>query len=197
MKDCLFYIPGFGSNSKGDKADAFRTLCASMDWNFVALDYPDSYDPEVVEDAFVSKVKATTHGNALFFGTSLGGFWASYLANKFNGRSLLVNPSMIPGETLQRYLTKSGKATSFDGSVKSLTLEMAIAYFAYQSDTPRKTGNVVILCKDDEILNHEIARLLFKDSSDLIVLDTGGHRATGQLNIIIDAAARMMNREYT
>ena len=197
MKDCLFYIPGFGSSSNSDKGRAISDLCAALDWKFVALDYPSSYDPNVIHDHFVDLVKSHQYFNAIFFGTSLGGFWANVLAKKFAGRALMVNPSMTPWTTLHSYVTDSGIVVSFDQSLKDLTAPMVDSYIYFSGIDINVNGNVVILCQDDDILDHRIALGMFSGHSKIVLMQSGGHRADGALNTIIDEMRFMMNREYS
>lgn len=195
MKHCLFYIPGFKSSVVGDKADALQALCGKLGWDFVPLNYPGSYDPVAVSVHFCDIVKNTPHLNAVFFGTSLGGFWADYLAKKFKARSVLVNPSMHPSATLVRHSPVGGLVDCYDGTVRSLTLGDCVAYYGFEDQAISNAH--LILCADDEVLDYKVAACKFA-GADVQVLPVGGHRAntTTILNIIVDVVSKAMNREY-
>lgn len=51
--------------------------------------------------------------NITLIGSSLGGFYSIYLAQKYNLKAILINPSIESHKTLKTYV---GEHTNFDGS---------------------------------------------------------------------------------
>ena len=59
----------------------------------------------------------------ILVGTSLGGFWANYMAEKMNLPCILINPVPRPSTSLLKYLPEGGVASSykvFEGPVKGI-----------------------------------------------------------------------------
>ena len=112
----------------------------------------------------------------VILGTSLGGFWGDYFAHSVGaGGVILVNPAINPGETARRsfgeqYSEKRQEAFT-------ITEETVTAYSSMKwSDNPR-TKRLVLLTKDDEVLDYREALEHFRDAAntEVIVFEEGGH----------------------
>ncbi|WP_299491184.1 YqiA/YcfP family alpha/beta fold hydrolase [uncultured Shewanella sp.] len=96
----LLYIHGFNSSPLSDKG--------VMTARFMAQSYPNVtfYQPQLPSDiqeaitlleTIVKKAKQA--GQTLnYIGSSLGGFLASYLAERYGGQAVLINPAVNPVE---------------------------------------------------------------------------------------------------
>ena len=104
--------------------------------------------------------------------SSLGGFYATYLSEKYDIKTVLINPSTRPYETLERYL---GENETHDGILfdwKRVYLEQ-LKQFAIT--TPRAKNYEVFLKAGDEILDHHVAAQYYQGAQ--IFIDEGGtHR---------------------
>lgn len=103
MAFSIIYIHGFNSSPQSHKAQQFR------EW--ITANYPDItlHIPAVKPfplDAIaqLEALAAENPANTAFVGSSLGGFYAVWLAERSGGRAALINPSVRPFETLDRYL---------------------------------------------------------------------------------------------
>ena len=104
--------------------------------------------------------------------SSLGGFYATYLSEKYDIKTALINPSTRPYETLERYL---GENETHDGVLfdwKRMYLEQ-LRQFAVTK--PRAKNYAVFLKAGDDILDHHVAAEYYQGAQ--IFIDEGGtHR---------------------
>ena len=104
---CL-YLHGFKSGPSSVKAQQTLQLFAEFD---VAqnLHIPQlSPEPaKAIDEAqflYEQLIDEVGVDNCLIIGSSLGGYYASYLVERFGGRAALINPAVRPYELLQDYL---------------------------------------------------------------------------------------------
>jgi len=109
-------------------------------------------------------------------GTSLGGFWADYVANHFEtDGAILVNPSVKPEETMQRNLGEQyskKRQASF-----TVTQEAVNAYAKLNYAARRGVRRLVLLSKDDKILDYREAVEAYANApgTKVVVFEMGGH----------------------
>ncbi|WP_394130338.1 YqiA/YcfP family alpha/beta fold hydrolase [Shewanella maritima] len=102
----LLYIHGFNSSPKSDKA--VQTA------EYIQRHYPDLifHQPQLPtspNDAMSLLCgiteQAKQSGQPLrFLGSSLGGYFASFLAEKYGGKAVLVNPAVKPFELFEEFI---------------------------------------------------------------------------------------------
>lgn len=103
----ILYLHGFASAGAGPKVDALRE--AFPDHAVLAPDIPtDLVQAQALLDGVVRKI---TSYPVIAVGTSLGGFWANYLAQVYDMPAILVNPSTEPAVTMASKLVKLLKTT--------------------------------------------------------------------------------------
>ena len=99
----IIYIHGFRSHGRGAKAVALRYFCEKENIGFIAPSLSSIPDlaiqtlEELIE-AFLKTEKVS------LVGSSLGGYYAMYLAHKYHLRCVLINPAITPDVTLERGL---------------------------------------------------------------------------------------------
>ncbi|MCL1057340.1 esterase YqiA [Shewanella gelidimarina] len=102
----LLYIHGFNSSPLSDKG----LVTAS----FIKQHYPelDFYQPQLPSEPLeamalliqmVEKAKAANKPIS-YIGSSLGGYFASYLAENYGGRAVLINPAVKPFELFDEFI---------------------------------------------------------------------------------------------
>lgn len=109
-------------------------------------------------------------------GTSLGGFWADYLVNRFEiDGAILINPSVKSDDTMRRNM---GEQYSKKRQVKFTVTEAAVKAYA-GLDYPARSGarRLVLLSEDDEILDYRVAAAAFAGDpgTKVVVFEEGGH----------------------
>jgi predicted esterase YcpF (UPF0227 family) len=152
----VVYFHGYGSSPQSDKVKGL-----SQHFDVFAPEIPIQYDV----------AKAYLHGmlsdycrkrDLVLVGTSLGGYWAGVMSNLLALPAVLINPSCYPSVTLSRY--RDSKLTE-EELRKYIPLVLS-------TDAPRS----ILLAKDDNVINYEVAETLFSKKCDVKVFETGGHR---------------------
>jgi predicted esterase YcpF (UPF0227 family) len=172
----IIYIHGFGGSGEGSKAKVFRNYFHSIGEDFIAPSLP--YVPELAIKTLEELINSYK-GNVYLIGSSLGGYYTTYLAKKmYVKKAVLLNPSVYPINTLQRSI---GNAPNFyDQSYYSWSkrhLEMLKKYkVADISDYKHKL--MLLTQKGDELLDYKEAVQKYEGCQQ-IVEEGGNHSFAG------------------
>lgn len=157
----IIYIHGFASSGYGGKATLFREY---FEEEVIAPSL--SYVPNLAIDTLEQLIELLLEKgeNVGLVGSSLGGYYSIYLANKYDLKAVLINPAIYPYKTLD----KIGMAMNyFDGTSFEVTTEH-INYLKNQENF------LTLLQTNDEVLDYnEAVEKLSK--SDLVIEEGGNH----------------------
>ena len=178
MMHKLLYLHGFNSSPQSLKA---QLISQYMSDNHCLDQLLCPQIPSVPEEArlFLEQLVEETLENypLSFAGSSLGGYYATYLAEKYSGSAVLINPSVKPYETLSAHLGENKfyfdeGCWEFDEShiqqLKDMKVEMITKPERY----------LVLLQTGDETLDYREAELKYKNSQ-CIIEQGGEHGFTG------------------
>ena len=169
----IIYIHGFGSSGFGGKATIFKKHFGNK------LYAPSlSYVPTLAINTLEQQIEFSLDKKEelTLIGSSLGGFYALYLANKYQLKAVLINPSIFPFKTLD----KIGLSTNyFDMSSFEVTpahIESLKQYEVKKFHNEKRL--LVLLQKEDEVLNYKeaIQRL---PNAQLSIEEGGSHGFDG------------------
>ena len=96
----ILYLHGFNSSPQSHKAQLMGRYMAERG---MAAAYACPALPPLARDA-VKAIEEHLAPNVCFVGSSLGGFYATYLAEKHDARAALINPAIEPHEGLRAFL---------------------------------------------------------------------------------------------
>lgn len=174
----LLYLHGFNSSPKSHKAQLVSTYLRERNC-LDRLICPQI--PSIPGEARVfleQLVEDTMQNNSLsFVGSSLGGYYAMYLAEKYSGTAVLINPSVKPYETLAAHLGENKfyfdeGCWEFDESHIQQLKDMNV------KNITNAERYFVLLQTGDETLDYREAESKFKNSYS--VIEQGGdHSFTG------------------
>ncbi len=107
MNNLIVYCHGLNSSPASDKVERLKKLFPDDE----VVCFQASIDPDKavaeVGDMVLDKLIEHRHlhslGKLYFVGTSLGGWLAAKLAEKFDSKALLINPCYDPQMSLQKY----------------------------------------------------------------------------------------------
>ncbi|MEY8205594.1 MAG: YqiA/YcfP family alpha/beta fold hydrolase [Bermanella sp.] len=104
---CL-YLHGFKSSPESHKAQLTHAFFAKHDvaqnLHMPQLPPQPAKAIDAAQFLYEQLIDEVGVANVLVIGSSLGGFYASYLVERFGGRAVLINPAVRPYELLKDYL---------------------------------------------------------------------------------------------
>ncbi len=172
----IIYIHGFNSSSRSGKA---RQLQAWMAARGLAEAYacPDLPHRPAEAVAQLEALIAASLGTAKLVGSSLGGFYATWLAERHGLKAVLVNPCVACHEKLAGEVGRTQK-NWHDGSEYRFTAEhlqeLAALYVPRLADPQRY---LLLVEKGDEVLDWREAARYYQGARQ-IVLEGGDHGFT-------------------
>ncbi len=172
--DVLFVFHGFGSAMPNG---AYDKLYHAFSEHFSIIGFNYDYFDFASDDAAMDLVweRLLKDRNVVFAGTSLGGFWANYYAEKYGvERAVLVNPVVKPAEQLRQFI---GQYTVAKRGKDIIVTEEDVNSYAYRTSPPASgITRLILLSRDDQILDYRLAEQSYAgEGNTVIVYDEGGH----------------------
>jgi len=148
----IIYIHGFGSSGFGGKATSFQEYF-KKDIILPSLSYVPNLAINTLEQIIEFLLNNNHEVNLV--GSSLGGYYSIYLADKYDLKAVLINPAVTPYKTLD----KVGMAVNyFDMSSFEVTSSHLVFLKELDIDKVKNEKNFMLfLQKGDELLNFEDA----------------------------------------
>ena len=189
----LIYLHGFRSSSQGIKATALRAALGVLPpHQRPALWVPDlPHRPAAAIACVAQHVEASGDAaRTTFVGSSLGGYYATHLAERFGARAVLINPAIHPFDDLRPY--RGMQVNMYSGE----TFEVSDAYFDELAQLAvaritRPTRYLLLAETGDEVLDYRQA-LVFYGGAWQHVRGGGDHgyqRFIAQIPVILRFAA--------
>lgn len=157
----ILYIHGFASTGQTSKVDQLKAMTG------VEVIAPNlSHDP--VKDITILEDIVRTQNITMVVGSSLGGFYALYLAQRFDLGLVLINPSLKPYETLKDKLGEVsifGSNASFSWTAEKLDqlkdLDKVVSRALGENSSIDWAKTLVLLATKDERLDSGVTRSAF------------------------------------
>ncbi|GLQ32491.1 YqiA/YcfP family alpha/beta fold hydrolase [Litoribrevibacter albus] len=173
----LIYIHGFNSSPNSTKA---RIIGNSLDiLGFSSDNYivPDlNYEPDQAIAKLVDCIETllARQEDIYLIGSSLGGFYATYLAEKYGLKTVLVNPAIRPYELLMDYLGPNKNI--YTGEEYDISEEHVAQLKALDISSVTSPSDYLVLVQtDDETLDYRQATNKFWQSP--LVIEYGGNHS--------------------
>ncbi|HCH70664.1 MAG TPA: esterase YqiA [Colwellia sp.] len=176
MQKNILYIHGFNSSPLSIKAEQTRQyLCKYFPQVHFYCPQLASNPKEAINQLEHIIQSYQTNTSWYLMGSSLGGYFASYLSEKYNYPSVLINPAIKPFELLKDYLGE--QVNPYTGEVYQVTRDHMIELKAIEPKSPsfdmqKKNNYLVMVQTDDEVLNYQQA--VEKYQHCRLVIEQGG-----------------------
>jgi predicted esterase YcpF (UPF0227 family) len=178
----VVYFHGFGSSGNGAKAQELRTRFG--DENVWSPDLP--LNASEVISMVSDYVRSVNDYPIIFTGTSLGGFYANYFAQKFDCKCVLVNPAINPGQSLSRAI---GEHTNYDSGLTFELTQQHLDKWTAMADSLDDVNGALInlfVALDDEVIDAEKMLAAFPHYHYRKTFETGGHRFSAHWPEVVD-----------
>jgi predicted esterase YcpF (UPF0227 family) len=173
----LLYVHGYNSSSQSKKALQTKHWIASNapDVRFICPDLPPFADRAMT--ILKSIVKTRSFGEIGLIGSSMGGFFATCLAEKYDLRAVLINPAVSPARGLGSWL---GENINYVTGDKWVLKPKHIEEFKNMDPSKiKRLGNYLVFVQTgDEVLDYQDAETRYT-GSNVIVEQGGNHAFTG------------------
>lgn len=166
----LVYIHGFGSCGFSKKARILKEYFGEEEVFSPSLSYIPELAIDTLNQMLTLLVKTE---NVTLVGSSLGGYYATYLANKFDLKAVLVNPSVYPYNSLAEHIGLNH--CYHDSSDYSFIQTHIDSLKAYEVETINPKNFLVLLQKGDEVLDFKEVERKYHDST--LVIEEGGNHS--------------------
>lgn len=173
-KQYYIYLHGFNSSPKSRKAQQFaeyvkRYQSSNSVWipelPFAPAD-AISLVSKLIEQIYTQESKDSL--NLVFIGSSLGGYYANYLAECYQCKAVLINPAITPYNLLQHYL--GWNTNLYTGERYELSHEHIQELLDIDTPTASDWSRYLLLVQTgDETLDYREATKRFHQSPSLIV----------------------------
>ncbi len=167
----LVYLHGFNSSPASHKAQMMKVHLEGrgLGPHYACPALPDT--PREAIRAIEAVIAGRKAREVTFLGSSLGGFYATYLAEKLGCRAVLINPAVTPHVGLEAYLgTQKNLHT---GAPYELTRAHLDGWRALQVERIDPERYLLLLETGDEVLDwraaarkYEGARAVIRDGGD-------------------------------
>lgn len=174
----IIYIHGFNSSGNATKSQILR---AAVEKIVPKIGY---YSPTLIHhpEKAIGELQAILDAQSkqfrfCFVGSSLGGFFAIYFANRYpDSKAVLINPAINPWETMHDYYGHyENEATGEKFEVTEQFVSSLKKFEVTEIKNPERF--LLLLQTDDDVIDYKIALHAFPHSQK-IIRTGGGHTFT-------------------
>ncbi|MFC3153111.1 YqiA/YcfP family alpha/beta fold hydrolase [Litoribrevibacter euphylliae] len=173
----LIYIHGFNSSPESTKAKIIGNSLSVLGFDSDSYIVPNlAYEPDQAIASLVDCIETLkARGEEIYLiGSSLGGYYATYLAAKYQLKTVLINPAVKPYELLVDYL--GSNKNIYTGDEYEITQDHMAQLKALDIDELASPEDVLLLVQtDDETLDYHQATDKFWQSPS--VIEYGGNHS--------------------
>jgi predicted esterase YcpF (UPF0227 family) len=166
----LIYIHGFNSSPASSKAQWLNTRLAALgrraEFSAPALPHGPA------QAAALLDALATRHPHAALVGSSLGGYYATYLAEKHGLKAVLLNPVVRPYELLAPHVGRQKNLHT--GEEYDFTTQHVAELRSLEVDRISPERYLLIAATGDEVLDYRAAVARYRGCRQ-IVIEGGDH----------------------
>jgi predicted esterase YcpF (UPF0227 family) len=163
----IVYLHGFNSAPQSHKAQSMQRYMAAcgLGNRFVCPRLPHRPDEAIaLVEAEIARHPA---GRVTLVGSSLGGFYATHLAEKHGLRAALLNPAVRPGRDLESYI--GVQRNLYSGEEYELTRSHIDAWRRLDVETLHPEHYLLIVETGDEVLDYREAVAKYAGARQVIV----------------------------
>ncbi|MFP8966611.1 YqiA/YcfP family alpha/beta fold hydrolase [Pokkaliibacter sp. CJK22405] len=175
MTPHFIYLHGFNSGPKAAKAAELQAFLASR--QLPAAVVPELHHRPAKAIATVSQLIESAVTPPVLVGSSLGGYYATWLAQRYQLKAVLINPA-VDAPALMRPRIGIEVVNPYTRDSYILDSQHVEELRAIQLETPPSEHLMVLLQTGDETLDYRKAETYYAGAT-LVVEEGGNHRFEG------------------
>ncbi len=178
----LLYLHGFRSSPASAKARLTHQRLLQLQGSgrsavqWLCPQLPPS--PRDAVELALDLVRQAAPRQLVLVGSSLGGFYATWLAERLDCRAALLNPAVNPARDLRAQIGELGSwhdpALRFEFTAAHVEELHAFELGSLQEPVPHPQRYLAVIARDDEVLDWREMQARYLGAM-LRVVDTGGH----------------------
>ncbi|HTS55712.1 MAG TPA: YqiA/YcfP family alpha/beta fold hydrolase [Burkholderiales bacterium] len=183
----LIYVHGFNSSPASHKSQRLRQKLEEMGRSaeFCCPALPDR--PARAVALLEGQLRQASPQQVTLVGSSLGGYYATYLAEQFDVRAVLVNPAVKPYDGLRAYL--GAQRNLYSGEVYELTQQHLDELRALEVERLTHSDRYYLMVTTgDEVLDYRVAVRKYAGAKQLVV--QGGDHGFSNFADYLDSVLR-------
>lgn len=162
----LLYLHGFNSTSQSHKARVLQTYLANRG-DAAQLIAPDLPHRPAQAMALLEAIITPMTSKPCVAGSSLGGYYATYLAERFDLKAVLINPAIAPYHLLAPLLGQQQNYHS--GEQYEFTSQHLAELRALEVTTLHPERYFVLLQTGDEVLDYREAQVRYAGAKQTVI----------------------------
>ncbi|WP_286234992.1 YqiA/YcfP family alpha/beta fold hydrolase [Thalassotalea sediminis] len=172
MTNQILYIHGFNSSPKSEKVTITQQYIDQNNVDVVMHCPQVESSPQAALVQFEKILASEPVAKWHLMGSSLGGFFATYLAEKYGYPAVLINPAVKPFELLSDYIGE--QQNPYTGEVYQVTTQHMHDLQSIYRKKISKNRYMVMVQTGDEVLDYRQAVKKYH-GNQLIVQENGDH----------------------
>ncbi|WP_051919085.1 YqiA/YcfP family alpha/beta fold hydrolase [Basilea psittacipulmonis] len=191
----IIYLHGFRSNHLSEKAVLTQTACLEHHIPFACPDLDAEPQQAIAQIQEIVTQKQWHWSDILLIGSSLGGFYARYLANEHGCRAVFVNPCVFATRDLSTQLHHKKAFNGVDDFIfKPHFLIQLQQLFVKTLHHPEQ--HLLFVGQSDEVLNWR-EMLWMNQGVNTIIKANDTHRFESYSNYLADIIKAYQNGFFT
>ena len=168
----IVYLHGFNSSPASHKAQVLKKFLEGrgLGHRYACPALPDT--PAEAIRAIERRIEGLAARDVTFVGSSLGGYYATYLAEERNCRAVLINPAVTPHVGLAAYL--GAQKNLHTGEPYELTRAHLEGWRRLLVERVDPERYLLLLETGDELLDWRVAARKY-EGARMVVRDGGDH----------------------
>ncbi len=179
----ILYLHGFASCGEGNKSTLLKTY-----FGVESVISPDLPPSPIDAIHIIEEILESTKIDILI-GSSLGGYYATILAEKYRMKAILLNPSTQPWETLAAY---TGWQKRFCDEEVFEFKPVYLEQLKMLQTAPDKGKYLLLLQSGDEVLDYTKAQSLYNKHK--IIVEYGGNHRFENLDEYLSMIEKFINK---
>lgn len=172
----LIYIHGFNSSARSFKAALVRSRMAALGRGSECACPDLDHRPTRAIAQLEALLAGEKSASVALVGSSLGGYYATYLAEQHGVRAALINPAVRPYDGLRPYL--GPQRNLYTGAQYDFTAQHLDALRALEVSRVTPEHYLLLVTTGDEVLDYRMATAKY-NGCEQIVVEGGDHGFSG------------------